>query len=244
MYTIGFANKYYTLWDCTTNERTDDRGIRYITYSNVYLKNISFDLDKAQKLYPGAPVDESLKGHTRSFNTNKVIYPDNVFHFGKYCGKRFDECSDYDYMAWYFQQVDKVQQEELIPILEDHGYFTFPYFDMKSYGIETAEEHAAREEHDRKLLKEREYVKEYISKGELILDITSNPNEEGEYYDMNSEYTFKFNEVRSNCYQGFEYYLPVMNGKCKRIKNKSIKITDGEIVDGNVLIHAFEVLKK
>ena len=35
-----------------------------------------------------------------------------------------------------------------------------------------------------------------------------------------------------------------MNGKCKRIKNKSIKITDGEIVDGNVLIHAFEVLKK
>ena len=117
MYTIGFANKYYTLWDCTTNEHTDDRGIRYITYSNVYLKNISFDLDKAQKLYPGAPVDESLKGHTRSFNTNKVIYPDNVFNFGKYCGKRFDECSDYDYMAWYFQQVDKVQQEELIPIL-------------------------------------------------------------------------------------------------------------------------------
>ena len=34
MYTIGFANKYYTLCDCTTNERTDDHGIRYITYSN------------------------------------------------------------------------------------------------------------------------------------------------------------------------------------------------------------------
>ena len=109
---------------------------------------------------------------------------------------------------------------------------------------ETAEEHAAREEHDSKLLKEREYVEEYLPKGELILDITSNPNEEGEYYDMNSEYTFKFDEVRSNNYRGFEYYLPVMNGKCKRIKNKSIKITDGEIVDDNVLIHAFEVLKK
>ena len=37
---------------------------------------------------------------------------------------------------------------------------------------------------------------------------------------------FKFNDVKINYYNGFEYGLPLVNGKAKRIKNKTIKIKD------------------
>ena len=37
---------------------------------------------------------------------------------------------------------------------------------------------------------------------------------------------FKFNDVKLNYYNEFEYGLPLVNGKAKRIKNKTINIKD------------------
>ena len=243
MLTIGFANKFYTLWDCTVDVNTDDRGIKHTVCKNQYIKNISFDLNKAQNLYPGAPVDESLKGHTGSFTCTYIEYPDDMFKYGKYCGMKFKEVNDYEYMAWYFTTTGVKSQEELMYILKNHGYRFFPYFD-KTWGIETEEEYQKRLAHDAVLDIVRESVINDFNNGTLEFFIGNNLSYEGEYYDAKSEFTLKFDSVKANYYQGFEYYLPVLNGKCKRIKNKFIHILDGEIIDGVILVHNFEVVKK
>jgi len=244
MLTIGFANKYYTLWDCSTFECIDAYDIRYITCSNVYIKNISFDLDKVKALYPDAPINESLKGHTRSFTNSYIEYPNNVFKYGKYRGTPFNECTDYDYMAWYFTTTTKEQQEEMILILEEHDYHIFPKWDMTSYDIETNDEYMDRLRRENAKSQCQEEIIQKLKENNLTIEITSNPDCEGEYLDKNSGFIFKFDEVRVNYYLGFDYYLPVVNGKCKRIKNKTIKIINGEIDDNMIFIHKFEIMKR
>jgi hypothetical protein len=51
----------------------------------------------------------------------------------------------------------------------------------------------------------------------------SNVDDEG-YFCSEEDILYHFPEVKENYYQGFPYYLPVLNGKAKRIKNKNIKI--------------------
>ena len=242
MLTIGFSRKFYTLWDCTVNENTDDRGIKHIVYSNRYIKNISFDEAVAKSKYPNAPFDETLKGHYRSFNYSKIVYPDDMFKFGKYRGQYFNEVQDYDYMKWYFTQTDKESQKILIPILESHGYHIFAYFD-KTLGIMTNEEYEAQVAHENKLMEERNRVIDGFNNGTLTFSITHNPDSNGECYDRESEFYIRFDKVRENWYQGISYYLPEVNGKCKRVKNKTIKIVEGEIDGNTVFVHKFEIVK-
>ena len=63
------------------------------------------------------------------------------------------------------------------------------------------------------------------------------------YFDWQSEYKFKFKEGNEYYYKGYTYYLPVLNGKSKRIKNKTIVITDAIINGGDIIINDFIVKK-
>ena len=63
-----------------------------------------------------------------------------------------------------------------------------------------------------------------INNNEVLTFVAEcNPNEYGELYVDKIKYCFK--EVGENYYNGYQYYLPIMNGKQKRIKNKKVNVT-------------------
>lgn len=100
MYIIGFATKFYTLWDVNTYEFWDARKQRTISRTSYqYMRNLSFELPAAeQKVRDFMPegteykVNLELRGHA-SWNDDKVISetppdPNAAYHFsfGKYRG--------------------------------------------------------------------------------------------------------------------------------------------------------------
>ena len=90
MYYIGFSNKYYTLWNIEEETRSLGNGCNYVITHYWYVKNISFDKDKAFAQYPEAVFDENLRGMTRSWSSRpkEVWTCVDVFRFGKY---KFDK---------------------------------------------------------------------------------------------------------------------------------------------------------
>lgn len=109
MLTIGFADKFYTLWDVTTetNYVTDGYGKHWPSHETTrfsYIKNISMDLDKVIELYPTTPIVDTLRGHNRSFSQDgdKDLSPE-LFKSGKYAYKTIQEVAEIDvkYLVWY-----------------------------------------------------------------------------------------------------------------------------------------------
>lgn len=239
MLTIGFTTKFYTLWNCYTTIKTLSNGVRIICEHNEYIKNISFDRKKAQELYPDVPIDENLKGITRSFTNTRKEYPNNVFKYGKYEGKLFDEVTDYDYMKWYFTTTTTDQQDVLKPILVAQGYSIFTCSDG-TYGIKSP-----KEIEEERLIEQEQQEKRTRLLESMIFFIDHNCDENGEYLDYESGLRLKFDEVRENWYGEWNYFLPVKKGKCKRIKNKSIELTKFELDLNNdiIYVHDFDVFK-
>lgn len=119
--TIGFTNKYYTLWN-VSNPYTVDNGYYTETKQDYqYIQNLSFDFDVAkQKMneqYGEREWDINLevRGKTQSFSKSLSIkYNEGVFLFGKYKGSSFEEINDFDYKQWYWESTkdtDKFSQE-------------------------------------------------------------------------------------------------------------------------------------
>jgi len=245
---IGFTNKYYTLWEISEETRPLGNGRSYIVTRYNYIKNISFDKETAISKYPNAIIDENLKGKTRSWETKKEVW-DNVdtFRFGKYKGEKITD-SDISYLEWYWDQVDSEHKDYVSKILVENGYEIRKYCYKTENGTTESEYLMSPE-----CLREEARCKEELNKkiAELntgnVLDlfIESNPDYEGNYRDGNIIYHFQ--EVKENYYQGFSYYLPVINGKAKRIKNKKIVIKryEWKVENDNLTIEIldFEIAK-
>ena len=103
MKVIGFAGKYYTLWEVTSSTTDFCNGKHCIIKSYTYLQNISFDKEKVFAMYPNIEIDEELRGRTKSFKSYKE-YWDNIdtFRFGKYAGNNLEEIAkiDREYLEW------------------------------------------------------------------------------------------------------------------------------------------------
>lgn len=227
MKVIGFTNKFYTLWD--VQEETIDlhNGQKMHIVHNAYIKNISFDKEKAFAAYPDAPFSEELRGHSSSFNTEKIVW-DNVdrFRFGKYQYMNIDNCSDTQYITWYWDNIYAEHKDHVSEVLKSRGYEirtrTWESYDgttkseeylmsPEALAIEKAE--AEKRNADEKLLKAGtalSFICEY------------NLNENGEV--CHGDFTYKFPEIKEMEYRGWPYWLPMKNGKSKRIKNKWITV--------------------
>jgi hypothetical protein len=164
---IGFANKYYTLWD--VSEETMYRTVNDVHFASgtkttfTYYQNLSTDLEKAISKAKSMgvtilEVDEDLRGKTRSFSSVKNrddIYNDNQFKFGRYEALQISDCEDVDYLIWYFGETDsKVVAEQIVRLDDSYS------FDGKSL--------LSRKD---QLIKEAEYA---INNGEVILTAVSN----------------------------------------------------------------------
>ena len=95
MKVIGFSNKYYTLWDVTSETKDLGNGSHYEITHHYYIQNLSFNKDKAFAKYPDAKFDESLRGQTKYFKTQKLVFDTiDTFRFGKYKFNKIIESED------------------------------------------------------------------------------------------------------------------------------------------------------
>lgn len=240
MTAIGFAEKYFTLWNIC---KKDVQCSTYVDHQTIcqYIKNISMDEAKVHELYPGVEIDWNLKGH-HTFIASSVKEWDNTkFLFGKYQGNKIDESTDYDYMQWYYDAGIPDESKAIIEaILTQNGYVKSgnrlitdaEYNQIKAYEAEEAEQ------------------MEQVKNGECHFE--SNIDYNGYYY-ICPKMRIKFPEVATNCYQGYEYYLPKLNGKAKRIKNKNVRFTDYIVntvtdescpmVEFEIVVNNFEIIK-
>ena len=225
---IGFTNKFYTLWEVYEDSKPLGNGRTMKVTKHIYIKNISFDRNTAFATYPNAKFDEELRGHSASFDSNERIEWDNVdtFRFGKYQYMKIKDNSDTDYIEWYWNQVYAEHREYVAEVLKSRGYEVRYWVSTDENGQKLAHQYLMSPESiAQEKFEEFELNKkvEELTKGEsLNVFITSNLDEDGYYKDGNISYHFQ--EVKENWYAGFYYYLPVLKGKAKRIKNKNIII--------------------
>ena len=223
---IGFSNKYYTLWQIEEETRPLGNGCNYVVTHYYYIKNISFDKDKALAKYPNASLDENLRGKTASWSSRpKEVWTNvDVFRFGKYKFEKIEENTDTDYLTWYWEQIYDDHKDYVLGILKNRGYVLRT--NEFGYSYLMSPEMLKKEELTNNFKKQM--INKFNNHENIQLHIECNPDFDGEI-NIN-DITYKFEEVKENYYQGFEYYLPVLNGKAKRIKNKDITITNYEVI--------------
>jgi len=242
---IGFATEFYTLWDVQEECRytTDSQGKSWLTgkdYKFFYIKNVSTDLNKVKSLYPDLSIDESLRGKCRDFIVEgKEDLCPQIMKFGKYYGRNLDELVslDFNYVLWLVENGNysgnRLYAEKLPQIVK---HFT---------GIEN--EQVAKEAEAESILSELATLKTISFVAERNLTVG-----ETEAYIMplykGIPVILKFKggyNVMS--YNGFDYALPTINGKAKRIKGNEITLTfehiDSEFGDNEFLVHTIKINK-
>lgn len=244
-YNIGFAGKYYTLWEHETVYRNNDMGVIFRRDNYRFIKNISFDRDKAIAKYPEATFNDDLRGRKGSWVCEVRVREYNKFHCGKYMGRLFDACTDYDYMKWFYNNcANDDQRNYLENLMKPEGYEVrvqkFHWDDELGETHESIQKDmlSPKEVQSIKEQKEREEkAKERFSTGTpFIVSMTRNLDEFGECFIKDLETKLKFEDFKCNCYEGYYYGLPKdKKGHAKRVKNKQLLIEKYEVLQDNTL---------
>jgi hypothetical protein len=219
---IGFANKFFTLWSIDTEPvyTTDAYGKHWLTGYNTrytYHKNISFDLEKAKALYPTLEVQEDLRGKTDSWTTeNKEDLCPQIMKFGEYYGRDINELleQDFQYLIW---------------VCENKGYSSNGKYAKNLPKIQ--EHYKAIEDASNKLINDRNNAFEAILKTgsfEFVAERNLKINDGFAYIYVNEgdlciTFIFEKGTFSYNEYNGFAYGLPIVKGKAKRMKGKTVK---------------------
>lgn len=250
MEVIGFTNKYYTLWEITEDTKDLGNGCKQVITHFRYIQNLSFSKEEALKKCPGLKIDEQLRGKTQSWSTEKEVW-DNVdtFRFGKYKYEKIANNHDNNYLEWYWDNVYAEHRCYVADVLKSRGYEVRAWISTDENGQKLAHQYLMSPEaldNERKEIEALDSVRTLLKNNEpIILNTEYNPNEDGELRE--GDVIYKFAEVKENYYRGFYYYLPVLNGKAKRIKNKDVKITKYTYEDNdtsiNINIIDFEIMK-
>jgi len=220
MLKIGFTNKYFTLWDVTTEDFYNSfNGKTYKSHTTthfIYYRNLSMtELEakkKATKLgCTDLTVDEDLKGKHNSWNSTEMFetptYDDNQFKYGKYKGKLITESTDINYLNWYSSDADCEIAKKRVTELDSN---------MCIWDGTLMSKDALKN-----IKKLEKIKKEFANNGILELVIESNILDD-EYKEFRTnvgnfelEPDFK---IKKLWYNGYSYYLPLNE------KNKSFKI--------------------
>ena len=247
---IGFTNKYYTLWSMTEDFKPLGNGHSYVVQHFTYIQNISMDRETAFKKFPGVEYMEGLRGKSHSFDYKKEVW-DNVdtFRFGKYKYEKIESVNDLNYTAWYWDQVYAEHKDFVSEFLKKNGYEVRTHTWISYDGTEKTDEYLmspeALEEEKKNIAAVNATIEKCKNNESFEFIPEYNLDEMGDYRD--GDIIFHFAEIKENYYQGYTYYLPILNGKAKRFKNKNIKVTkysysvNNRIVTINV--EDFEIMK-
>jgi hypothetical protein len=215
---IGKSTKFYTLWEVWEETHHTQRGEAYKVIHHQYIKNISFDIDKAKSKYPNAIVDTSLCGHSSWTSIDYPKPPVDEFQGGKYRGDKIAECTDYQYLHWAYDLgyiIPWEAREIVLGILESRGYRK-----INDTHIATPEEVEKIEKSYTECEEAQKTLEEF---GSIKIVATKNLDEFGNLSIGNI--VFNFPNYKELEYGGYPYGLPVdSKGKAKRIKNKEIEI--------------------
>lgn len=248
VYNIGFAGKFYTLWQHSVNYRTNEQGVVFRKDNYTYVKNISFDKDKALEKYPDAIFNESLRGCTSSWSREVRVQEYNKFHCGKYTGRLFDACTDYDYMKWFYNNCANDDQKiYLADLMKPEGYevrtSSYSWEDYSGSG-ETYEKivnYMLSPKEIQNIKKKEEIANKanarFSTGNPFIVEMSRNLDEYGEYFIKEMETTLRFENFKCNYYNGYYYGLPKdAKGNAKRIKNKQLLIEKYELLENNIVL--------
>ena len=227
---IGYSYKggFYTLWEITTHEAPTPVG-RRIYKQYKYVKNISKNEEKAFSKYPNAVFDPSLAGP--SFRKLDHIEYDSTtkYAYGRYSGQEINEVDDRDYLGWYYINLKDYICSVGEDFFENHKKFVEQILNKKYDWVYK----------DGKLYNEYEYAMMIIAKKNIKEVLTKKENHENLEFIANNNIdgygkieingvNYQFPKISYHSYAGYSYYLPVLNGKSKRIKYKKIIVTDYE----------------
>jgi uncharacterized protein (DUF3820 family) len=240
--TIGFANKFYTLWytEKVPVYTTDSYGKHWLVGYNIrydYLKNISFDLEKVKLLHPGLNINEELRGRTQSWlSENKDDLCPQIMKFGKYAGHDLNELveKDFQYVLWLSENSTH----------SHNGKYARSMQKIQDHYQAIEENYTKISEKCKTIFGEILNARSFEFLAERNLKINGNiaymlVNIDDCHITFNFQPgTFSWNE-----YNGFEYGLPIVKGKAKRMKGKNVRFefipseNDFELIVTNVTIN-------
>ena len=260
MYTIGFTTKFYTLWEVTVENFTNEYGRKGRHVTATFIKNVSMDETTARAKYPNAPVDLSLRGHSSFRRTDWEPMPCDVFPCGKYMGQPIADCSDFGYLYWAIETniLCGESRDIAVAILLKSGQYA-----EYNGRLLTADRVAEIEQADAVL---DELIAGIEANG--VIEVVSKTNIQpwdsmvgddflthyvcGSYTTIDGVNVY-WPESMVNWFQynGYDYGLPVKAGKAKRIKGKNLKIVvDSYTVEQmnwghrlNVIVKDFAIVK-
>lgn len=228
-YRIGFKGKYYKLFEYKT-QISDENGKTYKYEYYSFVKVISMSKEKTIEKYPNVPFDEFCNDRNYStFYKRTLIIKNDKFHCGKYAGKNFDMCDDYDYMKWFYNSCAKDNQKEIIKnILLANGYIIQE--DDKMASTKKIEETNERENRKVKSF-------EKLSKNlPFIVNFKANIHSDGTYFDKQMQVTLHFENYKVSYWDDIVYGMPIdSKGYGKRIKDKQILILKYTIDENNTV---------
>jgi hypothetical protein len=232
---IGFARKYYTVWDYSVTYRTDARGVNYKTEHYVFLRNASMNKEKALAKYPEAEYCEDLRGRTRSWDYEKRIIEPNKFHVGKYSGILFAACTDYNYMMWFYNNCATTEQmENIAAVCVPEGYEVITYTSTNVKQMISPEDVKARKEQEEREMQGKARLEKGIP---FVVTMEKNLNDMGEYFINDLEITLRFEKYKPGYYRDMVWAYPIdKKGNAKRVKNKQILIDKYEFPGNNIAI--------
>lgn len=212
---IGFSKKYFTLWKVAEElEWEESKGVNlpYLKKDLQFIKNLSFDEKTAKR----KSIFEGVENYEVDFGL---------------CSPKYLEKKEIDLDQIFFEFCKHRKESDKKILLEN--------------GFEDIDGQVVFPEHAKKIQLRYLVVKEIEDKDEIEVIVLSNLNCENEL-----RFEFK-NEVFFGCwnenskgyiYQGIEYFLPIISGKPKRVKNKPVKVKIGDFKDGVYQIKQMYVL--
>ena len=225
--TIGFTNKYYTLWNIS-KPYTVFNGLYTVTKQDYqYIQNLSYDFDTAKQKMTEQygdrnwEVDLDVRGKSKSFSKSLSIkYNEGVFLFGKYKGSSFDEISDFDYKQWYWNETKESEKfsQELHDELQQIGGIV----KWKDEWVTLNDFETIIDNHIRNIDSELYESGHFHTDGEMVtlhLGFKNHSVKQTHYGLMNKYVFVDKNTYRNYFYEGSKE-IPVESGDLVEIKGK------------------------
>lgn len=223
-------------WDLTISYEPLDDNRRYKV----------FNYKRLAKLHD-LPIEdqENVKciNKRNSFSTKEVEFTnDDTFRFGKYAGKKIEKVKDLNYTKWYYTVIDDENHKKFI---HDFLYENWYEFRINEDGEEYVVTPQRVKYENEKAKKNDNFIKSLDPHKKYYLEPKHNPNDKGQITIDGIIYTFP----KVKCYYYYDgqdeiyYYLPVCNGKSKRVKNKVLECYLS-VLDNEIFISNFKVVKQ
>lgn len=228
---IGIYNGKPALFNVHTKECISKRGRQ--VGNKISYEFVSCNVDASMDI----PKDSSIIGtlNIQDYDLTLPKVDPTVFRFGKYKGKKILECTDFEYLIWYYPNIGHIDIRQRVIGMLSNDYF---YRDNKFYKKEIKYSENALELIS--LLKENK---------DVTLKIDKNISNTGTYIDPEG-IIVEFESYKAMKFAGVSYGLARMaNGHYARLKNKIIHTDKYDFKLDNVInryiltIKDFELIK-